>query len=60
MGDDTDLVGKRVFLKLHNGRVHNGLVKKHENNLIKIIDIKGDLVFISEEEIAYLKVEDQR
>lgn len=56
MEDYEDLKNKRIFIKTKTGRIYTGIVKIYENNIIKMIDKFGSLVYISEDEIAYLEV----
>lgn len=55
--DVNGLEGKYVFIKLKLGHVYSGRVLKHDDELIKIVDKFGSIVWINEEDIALLKEE---
>jgi len=58
MEDDKELEGKKVYLKLRNGRIYSGRVKEVNNNIIKLIDKYGALVYVCEDELYLLEVQE--
>ena len=54
---DKEIEGKKVFIELKTGRRYSGIVKKVENDFIKLIDKFNSLVYINFEEIIVLQEE---
>ena len=49
--------GKKVYMKLKNGRIYTGSVIAYDNHFYKIVDKFGERILISEEEIAFMQEE---
>lgn len=55
MEKKIDIEGKKVFLRLKSGKIINGIILSYENDLIKIRDKFGMIVFVFEKEIELME-----